>query len=284
MAKLLKPLVILQLLLSIAAAVFAYMLFEKREVLKGRVQNNEQALASIAKNIHDDTFRVADLAVADKAGLEAMKGPLNKLGASAANLWDGFVFTSNKLDETKTELAQTKEDLNSTKASLEQSQAEVAQLNDTVSQKEALITQANAKIEQVEQEKTGLKSQIDDLNTQIAKVEEEKRGLQEELTTEKQNYRDCNAEVAKLRGDKAPPMKKDIAGCIVVINKEWNFVVIDVGADKGGVINGEMLVHRKDKLIGKIRISSMTKKLALAEIINDWQTTPFQEGDRLVVN
>ena len=119
MSKLLRPLVILQLVISIAALVFAWLLFDKREVLKGRVQNNEQALATVAKNIHDETFRVADLAVADKAGVESMKAPLGKLGAAALNLWDGYVFTSNKLDETKTELAQTKEDLNSTKASLE---------------------------------------------------------------------------------------------------------------------------------------------------------------------
>jgi hypothetical protein len=43
MSKLLRPLVILQLLLSIAAATFAWLLFDKREVLKGRVQNNEAA-------------------------------------------------------------------------------------------------------------------------------------------------------------------------------------------------------------------------------------------------
>jgi hypothetical protein len=282
MSKLLRPLVILQLLLSIAAATFAWLLFDKREVLKGRVQNNEAALATIAKNIHDETFRVGDLAVADKPGLEAMKSPLNKLGAAAANLWDGYVFTSNKLDETKTELAQTKEDLNSTKASLEQSQAEVAQLNDKVTQKDAEIAQANSKIQEVEAEKTGLKTQIDDLNTQVAKVEEEKRGLQEDLVTEKQSLAECNAEVARCRGDKPPPMKLGTAGHIVIVNKDWNFVVIDVGADRGGVLNGEMLVHRADKLIGKIRINSMTKTIALADIVNDWQTTPFKEGDRVV--
>ncbi len=282
MSKLLRPLVIIQLLLSIAALVFAWMLFDKREVLKVRAQTMESALTNIANRIHDDTFNVNSLIVADKTGLESMKTPLNKLGATAGNLWDSYVFTSNKLDETKTELAQTKEDLNSTKASLEQSQAEVAQLNDKITQKDAEIAQANSKIEQIEQEKTGLKGQIEDLNAQIAKVEEEKRGLQEDLVTEKQNLADCNGELIRMGIGKAPPMKLGTSGSIVVVNKDWNFVVIDVGRDRGGVMMGEMLVHRGDKLIGKIRINSITQHLALAEIVADWQTTPFKEGDRVV--
>ena len=79
-----------------------------------------------------------------------------------------------------------------------------------------------------------------------------------------------------------PRMKKGLAGKIVVVNKDWNFVVVDVGTDAGALVNGIFLVHRQDQLIGKIRVSSVTRNLALAEIVNDWQASPFREGDKIV--
>jgi septal ring factor EnvC (AmiA/AmiB activator) len=281
MAKLLKPLVIIQLLLSIVAAVFAWMLFDKREVLKSRAQKMEGALANVASKIHDDTFKVASLVVADKTQIGNMDAPLGKLGAAAGNLWDSYVFTSNKLDETRTELALTKEDLNQTKATLEQTQAEVAQLNDKLAAKETELAQANAKITEVEQQVAGLKTQIEDLNTQIAKVEEEKRGLKDDLESEKQRALDLEGELFIAQG-KTRKMRLGTSGSVLVVNKDWNFVVVDVGSNRGGQVSGELLVHRDDKLIGKVRITSMTKELALAEIIDEWQAVPFKEGDKVV--
>lgn len=281
MSKLLKPLIVLHLLLVIAAAVFAWLLFEKREVLKGRAQKMEGALSNIARKIHDDGFRADALVVADKTQLENMDAPLATLGAAAGNLWDGYVFTSNKLDETRTELANTKEELNSTKTTLEQTQAEVASLTDKLTAKDAELAQANSKIEAIQQDVAGLKTQIDDLNGQVAKVEQEKRLLQDDLESEKQRSSDLEGELFIAQG-KTRKMKVGTSGQVLVVNKDWNFVVLDVGSTKGGQVAGEMLVHRDNKLIGKVRITSMTKELALAEIVNDWQTAAFKEGDLVV--
>jgi hypothetical protein len=55
--------------------------------------------------------------------------------------------------------------------------------------------------------------------------------------------------------------------------------VLDIGSDSGLVRDAQMLVHRADKLIGKVRITNVQKSMAIAEIMMDWEQSPVREGD-----
>jgi peptidoglycan hydrolase CwlO-like protein len=278
MAKALKPLVIILLLLSIASLVLGTILFGKREVLKGRIQKTEQALGQVAEKL-----RFADFNVGQLADYETMDAPLAKLATAADLQYEELQTTKKDLDDTKAVLAQTKDDLNTTKQSLESANAQIAQLTDTITAKNAEIAQAAAKAEELNQQITGLQSQITDLNAQVARIEEEKRDLNDKIAEMDQDVKGLEADLANCRGGGPEPrMKKGLGGKIVVVNKDWNFVVIDVGSDEGALVNGVFLVHRSDKLIGKVRVSSVTRNLALAEIVSDWQLAAIKEGDQIV--
>ncbi len=278
MAKALKPLVIILLLLSIASLSLGVILFNKREILKGRTQKNEAALAKVAQNLRYTEFSVSQI-----QDYQTMDGPLAKLTTAVDAQYEDLQNTKKDLEDTKVVLAQTKDELEATKQSLDQANAQIAQLNETIAQKDAEIAQAQATIEGLNGQIAGLNSQISDLNMQIAKVEEEKRDLNDKIAEMDQDTKNLEADLANCRGGGPETrMKKGLNGKIVVVNKDWNFVVIDVGFSEGALINGVFLVHRGDKLIGKVRVSSVTPSLALAEIVNDWQMTPFKEGDRIV--
>ena len=62
----LKPLVILQLLISIGALVLGILLFGQREVLKKRTQNLEKGAADFAESIRFEEFNQDALVVKNK--------------------------------------------------------------------------------------------------------------------------------------------------------------------------------------------------------------------------
>jgi len=279
MAKALKPIVIVLLLLCIGSLVLGIQLFSKREVLKGRVQKNEQTLQAIAKNIRFDSFNVAALNAEDEDGLTRMQGALNQLAAAAQVQYDDLQNTKQDLETTRQDLSMTKDELARTQSDLDRAMAQIDSLNQTITEKNNQISLQETRIDGLEQEKVAFQIQIDELNNQIVQVEDELRDSQDKVLTLEQTVSQLERE---LGFDKNPTLPKGLTGRILFVNKDWNFVVIDLGSDDGLVPNAEMLIHRKEELLGKITISGISRTMAIAELQPDWAQGKVKEGDLVV--
>lgn len=285
MAKALKVFVILLLVLSIASLVLGIQLFGKREILKGRTQKLEAAVASVVASLNaakDPHIKEAGVTInaTSLSTYETMDGEIRRLQGLAENRYTELDNTYADLKRTTDELNQTKDELAQTRGQLEQAQQQIVQLNDTVTQKNAEIARQTDQIGQLEQDKAGLQVQIDDLNNTVAKMEDEQQDLKDKITTLEQTV----VELQNLTGENTGrPLPKGLHGRIVVVNKDWNFVILDLGSNDGLVPNAEMLVHRGDKLIGKVLISGVTRELAIADIKADWIQGQVKEGDFVAV-
>lgn len=279
MAKALKPIVIVLLLLSIGSLVLGIQLFSKREVLKARVQKNEKALSTIASNIRFDEFKVSSLAVEDAEGLPSMQTALNKLAAGAQVQYDDLQNTKQDLETTRQDLSMTKDELARTQSDLDRALANIDSLNQSITEKNSQISKQESRIDGLEQEKVSLQIQIDDLNNQIVSIEDELRDSEDKVLTLEQTVAQLETE---LGYGKSHTLPKGLTGRILYVNKAWNFVVIDLGSEDGMVPNAEMLIHRKDKLVGKVSISSIDRKMSIAELQPEWAQSTVKEGDYVV--
>ena len=279
MSKALTPVVILLLLLSVGSLVLGINLFSKREVLKGRVQKNEQALAQVAKNIRYDQFNVASLAIEKTEELSRMQAPLNQLAAAAQVQYDDLQNTKQDLETTRQDLSMTKDELARTQSDLDRALAKVDNLEKTLVEKEATIASQNTRIESLEQEKIALSVQIDEANNKLAESEDELRDAMDKITTLEQTINLMDLELGQGRARAIP---RGLTGRILAVNKEWNFVVLDIGSDDGLVPDAEMLIHREDKLVGKVLISGLSRDMAIAELESGWTQTTVAEGDLVV--
>jgi uncharacterized phage infection (PIP) family protein YhgE len=279
MAKALKPLIIVLLVLSVIALSLGMVLFFQRDVLKGRTQKNEQAIVKIAQNLRVDNFDGARFTDQIK-NYEGMQAPLDSITVFAENRYEELQDTKKDLEDTRQDLAKTKTELATTKTELAETQAKVTELTDTIAQKDAELAQASGRITQLEQDKATLQVQIDDLNNQLVKSEEDMRDLQDQVAT-------LNKIVSDLEIEKGGPVlgvPQGLTGKIVVVNPAWNFVILDIGSEQKLVAGAEMMVHRNDQLIGKVRVSSVQKNMAVAEIMADWQQAGQSpnEGDNVL--
>lgn len=293
MAKALKVFVILLLLLSAVALALSISLFTKRDVLKGRTQKLENSVAEIATllNRGEEPF-IRDLGVAvDRNRLmiydnpdnpsDRMDSELAKVNTLAGERYRELGSTYADLKKTTDELAETRTELANTRQELEDARTQITQLNETISQRNAEIARQREQIDTLDREKAGLQVQIDDLNNQLAKLEDNLQDQRDKIVTLEQTITDLEAQLGGPGNLRALP--KGLHGRIVVVNKDWNFVVLDIGSKSGLVPNAEMLVHRGDKLIGKVLISGVTRDLAIADIRADWLQASIREGDFVAV-
>lgn len=74
-----------------------------------------------------------------------------------------------------------------------------------------------------------------------------------------------------------------LQGKVTAVDPKYDFVVLNIGTDDGVLDRGEMLVNRSGKLVGKLRIISVSPKRSIANIIPDWKQAEVMEGDVVIV-
>ncbi len=274
MEKALKPLIVILLLLSITSLVFGIMLFQKREILKGRTQKLESAVEEIAGKLRYEGLNKQQI-----QRYEEMDKALNLVAVAADVQYEELQQKTSDLEIARNDLKQTREELAQAKNQISELDIQVAGLEDRLLQKDEELAQANSRSEELEQDKDTLQVQINDLNDQLVKAEEERRDLQDQMAGAEQTIDALRRELGEVVAMGGP---KGLSGSILVVNSDWNFVVLDVGSEDEVPEGAEMLVHRNDRFIGKIRVSNVKESMAVAEILRDWEQMPIQKGDNVL--
>ncbi|HHX98670.1 MAG TPA: hypothetical protein P5169_04570 [Kiritimatiellia bacterium] len=292
MAKLLKPLVVIVLLLGIAAIVIqAAFLFPKRVLIKERTQKLENGILTVVNTLKGDRsllsdeaksqarFNVASLRVDHKDNLVQVDTELNRANAVANAVLEGWQFTQVDLENTRQDLENTRAELENTKAQLEDARTQIVQLNETIREKNQELEEKSALIAELEEEKASLNSEIATLKDQIMDMENQLADLQERNSL-------LQAQLDKCEGQLNPTgnitMKPGTTGSIVYVNPDWNFVVINIGIADGAQTTAELIVHRGENMIGKVKLSAVMEHVAIAEVLSDFQKDTIKEGDNVL--
>jgi chromosome segregation ATPase len=281
MAKTLRVMVILILLLSAAALTLGIMLFMQREVLKGRTQKLENSHLALSKSLHYDKLTLEQMKANKKEELDNIDKPLKDLNAFAVNTYETLQETKKNLADTKAKLAKTEEELATTKTQLAAANTEIAGLKDTVQKKDAEITEKTGKIATLEGEKTALQGSLDEANKKITKNEAEITELHAKIKDRDIEIKDLQAQLGRIW-----PIPLGTSGKILSVSPDWKFAVLDIGRDNGLFPNVEMMVHRGTNLLGRVKIASVRRKVAIADIMSDYASelpdAKIQEGDRVL--
>ena len=275
MSKVLKIFLVLIFLMAIAALTLSSMLFGQRETLKGRILSYEDYAIKTAK-----ALRLEGVSSSGLKTLQGMNGPLQKLVGHSENTYIQLQDTIADLESTRLELAATQEKLRVTEDQLAQARNKISSLETELAQSQSDLQDAQNRIANLENEKEVLVAEVDSLETQLTESGELIEDLRADVVTLE---RIVAEQELLISGNKAKIKAPDgTMGTILTVNTEWNFVVLDVGGNIGFGSGAELLVHRKDKLIGKVLITSVEDEMAIADIVNDWQEVQFRKGDSVL--
>ncbi|MBU4460984.1 MAG: hypothetical protein KJ579_10480 [Verrucomicrobia bacterium] len=283
MGKVLRIFLILMLLVSIAALTLEYYMYSQRYELGLRDDRLQEGLARVSQKLNAarDPYVTAietGVAAADLKDRAAMSGKLGVLQSNALARYEQLYAAKDELKRTRDDLTKTQQELAQTKQELDTARAEIADLNEKVTQKETEIAQARQKIGELEGQVAELKRQIDENRIQIAKLDGEKKNMIEE----RKRLEDALAPFLP------PPLPskdqiRSLNGHIVLVDPEWNFVVLDIGKLHGLQKNTQLLVHRGEALVGRIRVSDVRDEMAVGDVERAWVTAPLQAGDRVFI-
>lgn len=275
MSKVLKVFIVLMLLMSIAAVVLASMLYSNREMLKGRILTHEKYTQQIAQALEYEDLNTADL-----KNLDRMDAALSPIVAHGQNKILELADTKADLETTRQELAVTTEQLNQTRDELAQTKNRVTNLENTVAPKNAEIQNIRGQVANLEQEKAVLEAETEELEQRLVEADETIEDFRAEVATLERLVDELGTQVDG--GKEIFEAEDGTMGRLLAVNEAWNFVVVDLGKTAGLGSGAELLVHRGEEMIGKVRISAVEDDLAIADIVNDWQEEPFAVGDDVV--
>jgi len=72
-------------------------------------------------------------------------------------------------------------------------------------------------------------------------------------------------------------------GQIQAINKKFDFVIIDIGSENGVKEGMVFMVHRKKKLLGKVRVEEAYPRMSSCLNLPAWQQGKFREDDGVIL-
>jgi len=267
----------------IGAAGFATylgkLIFDQRTEIKTRTIKLEDGFSKVATSLEYENVGKIKGMLQDVDQMDSM---LKEMNAYSANKQAQIHQLTADLNEAKAEITRLAGELEATQNQLEQTKAEVARLEGVVDEKNAEIVTLNGNVATLEGQVAELEGSIANLKDSLAEKEDEVAALKDEVAAlDDENER----LLAEIRAKEDPDKSKlDVIGEIVAINRDWNFVVIDIGSEDDLVPGLNALVHRKEAFVGKININTVEEKFAVADILPEWQKLTLKEGDSVFFN
>ncbi|HXR05807.1 MAG TPA: hypothetical protein VN765_00660 [Candidatus Acidoferrum sp.] len=197
--------------------------------------------------------------------------------------------TKTKLDTTTKNLANTTAKLTQTQGQLNTANGKVAELetqnkdlttkfNDAASKRDQFQAEL-AKFEQL----NVTPAEVIQLRADLKKITAALAGVNTENKVLLAKVEDLQRELDRLRPNSEivvePP---GLRGSVVAVDPKYDFVVLNIGKDKGVLPDGIMMIARAGVLIGKVQIARVDNTQCIANILPAWRRGDVMEGDQVL--
>ena len=212
-----------------------------------------------------------------------------------------------RLDDVQQAKAKTEEDLSRLKKDLAQAQDQMTKavqaqeaLTRSVEDRQQEITrltkdlgQAQAEAKQATTKLSELQTQQDTVKQKLAEAERAKNELESKvmelskhptveldkvLVTSDQPSADGSIAMPVSRSA-SPSGGAAVDGQVVVINREYDFIVVNLGKSHGLSVGQEFQVVRGDQALGRVKVEKVYDELSAAAILPNSQKDSIREGD-----
>ena len=70
-----------------------------------------------------------------------------------------------------------------------------------------------------------------------------------------------------------------VQGQVIVVNREYDFVVINMGRNQGLAVGEEFQIVRGERVMGRVKVEKIYDELSAAAILPDTDKDAIREGD-----
>ena len=263
--KMLVPMLgVLAVLSMVVAGAAAYVLMQERD--KRQAKERELQL-SLAEN-EDLKSRLAELQQA-KSRIEEDLGKARK-----------------ELTQSQQELAKAVEAQETLSRSVEDREREIGRLTKDLEQTRTEQKQVSSQLSDLQTERDAIKRQLADLEKAKSDLETKVMELSNRPTVELDKVvvgSDGSSAGAAAGGATALPVSTSASAKpdahVVVINREYDFVVMNLGKNHGVSIGQEFQIVRGEKVLGKVKVEKVYDELSAAALLPGAQKEDIRDGD-----
>jgi predicted RNase H-like nuclease (RuvC/YqgF family) len=200
------------------------------------------------------------------------------------------------LTDTRAALAQKIQELDaatnkiaSLEADIVRLEGEKKQLQDNVTVLEKEVAERKAKIEELNASLEEATGKITDLQADVAKLKDTILDQSDKIKTQEDTIKRLMEKLnptgpatggSSTNGTSS--LTSGTKGQILLVNKDYNFVVISLSAPAGIGVAQELTVQRGDKLVGKVRITEVSGQYPIAiadQLLAPWKQADAEVGD-----
>jgi hypothetical protein len=260
--KMLVPLLGMLAALAIGVSAFAiYLLIQKGEQLQG-VQRNLQ----LAESENSD-----------------LKSRIENVQQAKTRLEEDLAGVQRELSQSKEEMTKSLKAQETLTRSIEDREREIARLTKD-------LDQAQNESSRVSGQVAKLQSERDEAKRQLTELERAKNDLEAKLMASEQPTVELDkVMVSGGAGGEASGMVMPVSampsagpasdGQVVVINREYDFIVMNLGKNHGVAVGQEFQVARGSEVLGRVKVEKVYDELSAAAILPDSKKSSIREGD-----
>ena len=256
------PVLIVLTIISLVLATSIFYLYQKESTQNIKLQEQIAELETrqrlTASQLEQSKKIASDLTLQ----LQEAKNRMDSLTGELTAEKSAHAETSNKLEQFKTDLSNQKSLREDLENRLKQVQEDSKQIKE--------------QIKIMQQQKIELEEKIKNLEAGAANVELGKVVVNPELVQPANNVAQAQPKIAedkintpetkipKVTKQEQPLLAKGQEGKVMIVNKEFNFVVINLGSKDKVNVGDEFLVSRAGKPIGDLKVEKVHEFMSAA--------------------
>jgi len=195
-----------------------------------------------------------------------------------------------KLDDAKTEIGTISSQLDQERSARQEAATKLDQFKADLETQKGLRVSLESKFNQAQDEARKAQSQINELQSQKIDLEKKMGELEQRTSGVELGKIVVSPEQQKAVANKDVVSKPSatvkapagLEGKVLVVNKEYNFAVINIGSKDGVAIGSEFSVFNSDKLLGDIKVEKVRDSMAAAGFVSADLKDKINEGDKVV--
>lgn len=200
----------------------------------------------------------------------------------------------NRLNQAQLELIALKDEASLLEQQLNKEKETVLATMAKLESKDIQISELESTLDNEKKQKENLTNNLAQLRDEYSSLEKELREARLRVENLESQISENNAEKANISLEKivvkpaapgpevkAEPAKhaRQLTGKVLVVNREFNFVVIDIGKKDGAAAGALLAVYQNAEEIAKIQIEKIYDSMATAVILPGSQTEKLKENN-----
>ena len=188
-------------------------------------------------------------------------------------------------------LAESKANTDSHNVNIKRLDNEIAGLNSEKAPVDKKIATAENAVKEISERFPG--TTLQNVAEKIKQLESDLETAKQDLATRKTELEVVNKKVAanEVRIEKAEKVQTDrlssigrnaTEGLITAVNKDWGFVLVNIGKDQGVQGDSELIVQRDGIRIGNLNVVSIQPGLTVADINQKGLSGSVEPGDEVI--